>query len=158
MREAQNDEAWPCCVWMCVSTFCSLHTPSAQRVQTMLVPFSHNRTHAHTQEHRHAHQHEQKKEREQQSAKIQKKGASKVAGIAKSAPPKAKTQKPTTRMASRLTIDDERDLIVAVLAQHFRGPAAKQAWFRELGSDLRDAVLAKWLETFRCPGSCKQSK
>jgi hypothetical protein len=137
---------------------CSLHTPSAQRVQTMLVPFSHNRTHAHTQEHRHAHQHERctnaKKEREQQSAKIQKKGASKVAGIAKSAPPKAKTQKPTTRMASRLTIDDERDLIVAVLAQHFRGPAtAKQAWFRELGSDLRDAVIAKWLETFRFPAN-----
>jgi hypothetical protein len=151
------------CFDVCVCMYvCSLHTPSAQRVQTMLVPFSHNRTHAHTQEHRHAHQHERctnaKKEREQQSAKIQKKGASKVAGIAKSAPPKAKTQKPTTRMASRLTIDDERDLIVAVLAQNFRGPAAKQAWFRELGSDLRDAVIAKWLETFRFPGSSKQSK
>jgi hypothetical protein len=53
------------------------------------------------------------------------------------------------------TIDDERDLIVAVLAQHYRGPAAaaKQAWFRELDSDLRHAVIAKWLETFRFSGN-----
>jgi hypothetical protein len=136
----------------------SLHGKRSERTNSARS-FSLSIAHMHTlRSTRHAHQHERctnaKKEREQQSAKIQKKGASKVAGIAKSAPPKAKTQKPTTRMASRLTIDDERDLIVAVLAQHFRGPAtAKQAWFRELGSDLRDAVIAKWLETFRFPAN-----
>jgi hypothetical protein len=145
------------CVLMCVCIYVLLlahakRSESANNARSFL-----SQSHTCTQEHRHAHQHERctnaKKEREQQSAKIQKKGASKVAGIAKSGPPKAKN-KPTTRMASRLTIDDERDLIVAVLAQHFRGPAtAKQAWFRELGSDLRDAVIAKWLETFRFPAN-----
>jgi hypothetical protein len=59
-------------------------------------------------------------------------------------------------MASRLTTDDEHDLMVADLAQHFRGPAtAKQAWFRQLDSDLRDAVIAKWLETYRFAGNQK---
>jgi hypothetical protein len=59
-------------------------------------------------------------------------------------------------MTSRLTIDDKRHLIVAVLA-HCREPAAaiKQAWFTRLDSDLRDAVIAKWLETFRFPGNQK---
>jgi hypothetical protein len=48
----------------------------------------------------------------------------------------------------------ERDRVVGVLAQQYKGPKAanKQAWFKDVGGQLRSDVISKWLEGFSFSG------
>jgi hypothetical protein len=153
------------CVCVCVCVICFARQTLREYKQcspsASLFSITYNtQKHRHTNTtrsltHTYAHERESKRERTKEKRCLQ--NNIKPAGkSAKSGPKSKQKHQNKHKISSRRTIDDEHDPIVAVLAP-YRG-TAKQAWFRGLDSDMRDAVIAMWLDTFRFPGRANNQK